>query len=355
MNGAGWPAFARSDPHLDVAGPDHVLDLVECVLHVWFEIRSRIHVRPLERVARVDRQQGLGVHILAPEQEFVEAKAVGRAIPPRRHVSRAIRERPNRLLPFEPIGDLIPLEVVASGETQELRLHVDHHLHDVRTEAVRLILERRREQRHQTEPDRAGAIDRQDVACLRGGRHLVGLQRQFVPLPGRRQPGDGLRRVDRPAVVALDRDRDWCGESGRGLGVERRTVARVGLNWNAPIALVGDAGHVTGRGLGHVQPQTRPDGRVERLLWIERHRRGRTVGLDERPMRGCGSIVEERAVADEFSVQAAIVRMVDLLRHQPVEERADLARRRCGVDRDAWGPRRGLRSHRARARTVTAI
>ena len=71
-------------------------------------------------------------------------------------------------------------------------------------------------------------------------------------------------------------------------------------------------------------------------------------------MRRCGSIVEERAVADEFSVEAAIVSVVDLLGHQPVEERADLARRRCCVDRYG-GPRRGLRSHRARARTVTAI
>ena len=153
----------------------HVLDLVERVLHVWFEIRSRIHVRPLERIARVDRQQGLGVHVLAPEQEFVEAEPVGRAITPRRHVAGAFWQRPNRLLPLEPVGDLIPLEVVASGETQELRLHVDHHLHDVRTESVRLILERRREQRHQAEPDRAGTIDGQDVACLRGGCHLVGL------------------------------------------------------------------------------------------------------------------------------------------------------------------------------------
>ena len=68
----------------------HVLDLVERVLHVRFEIRSRIHVRPLERVARVYREQRLGVHVLAPEQELVEAKAVGRAITPRRHVPGAI-------------------------------------------------------------------------------------------------------------------------------------------------------------------------------------------------------------------------------------------------------------------------
>ena len=159
MNGAGWPAFARSAPHFDVAGPDHVLDLVERVLHVRFEIRPRIHVRAFERVAGVHRQQRLGVHVLAPEQEFVEAQAVGRAIAPRRHVPGAIRQRADRLLPLEPVGDLIALEVVAAGKTQELRLHVDHHLHDVRTESVRLILERRREQRHQAEPDGAGAID----------------------------------------------------------------------------------------------------------------------------------------------------------------------------------------------------
>ena len=269
----------------------------------------------------------------------MEAQPVGRAITPRRHVPGAIRQRPDRLLPLEPVGDLIAFEVVASGKPQELRLHVDHHLHDVRTESVRLILERRREQRHQAEPDRAGAIDCEHVARLRGGCHLAGLQREFVLLPGRRQSADGLRRVDRPAVVALDRDCDRSGESGRRLGVEGRAVARVGFDRNAPIALVGDTCRVTGRGLRDVQPQTRADGRVERFLRIERHRRGRTVGLDERPMRGCSRIVEERAVANELSVETAIVGVVDLLGHQPVEERTDLTRWRCCVDR--YGGTRG--------------
>ena len=117
--------------------PVHVLDLVERVLDVGLEVGPRLHVRALQRVAGVDGQHRLGVHVLAPEQELVQAEAVGRAIAPRRHVAGALRKRPERLLPIEAVGDLIALEIVAAGEPQELRLHVDEHLQQVGPEAVR--------------------------------------------------------------------------------------------------------------------------------------------------------------------------------------------------------------------------
>ena len=151
----------------------------------------------------------------------METQTVRRAVTPRPDVARPFRERPERLLPLEPIGDLVPLEEVASREAQELRLHVDHHLHDVGPEAVRLILEGWREQRDQAEPDRAGPIHGEHVPRRGRWRDAAGLKRHFVLLPRPAHARDGSRGVDRLPVVALNRDGNRAAESGSRLRVER--------------------------------------------------------------------------------------------------------------------------------------
>src|SRR4029079_281363 len=100
--------------------------------------------------------------------------------------------------------------------------------------------------------------------------------------------------VERVPVISRNRDGEGSAESWRRLGVEGPSIASIGLDWNAPIALVGDAGRVTGRRLRDVAPETRRDRRVQWFLRIERDRRRRSVGLDERPMCWCRRSVEER-------------------------------------------------------------
>ena len=304
----------------------------------------RVHVRAFECVARIYRQHGFGVHVLAPEQELVQAQAVRRAIRPGRHVSRPLLQWSQRLLPVESVGDLIALEVIAARKAQELRLHVHEHLHEVGPEAVRLILERRRKQGDKTEPHRARPIHGEDEAGLGGRCDVAGLQRQFVLLPGLRQTGDIRGRVDRPALVTLDRERDRSTESLRRPGVKGGAIPGVGFDRNAPIARVGDAGDVSDRRLGHVKTQARADCLVEGHAPIERDRRCASFSLDDRPVRGRGRIVQKRAVLDELRVQASVVGVVDLFGHQAVEERTDFSRRRVRVDRNRW-PRGMGRRH----------
>ena len=160
---------------------DHVLDLVERVLHVRFEVRSGIDVRALERVAGVDRQHRLGVHVLAPQQELVQPQAVRSSgsptAPCARDGPRAARASSSTRTDRRsdrPRGSCRPGKRRNFGFMSTIICMMSG------AEAVRLILERRREQRHQAEPDRAGPIHvERRSAPWRSACTLAGLQRQL--------------------------------------------------------------------------------------------------------------------------------------------------------------------------------
>src|SRR5205823_7274890 len=88
----------------------------------------------------------------------------------------------------------------------------------------------------------------------------------------------------------------------------------------------------------------------ERLGWIERDGGRRAISVDRRPVRRRRRLVEKRTVAYELGVQPAVIGVVDLLRHQTIKKRTDLARW-CGcVDRDdrrrsAWNGRGKRQRH----------
>src|SRR6185295_3427364 len=147
-------------------------------------------------------------------------------------------------------------------------------------------------------------------------------------------------------VVALNRGGDRSGEPWRGLRVEGGAVARVGPDRDAPEALVGDTGGVAARRPGHLDAQAGGDGGVERLILVERDRRNRAIALDRRPVRGRRRVVEQRAIPYQLGIQAAVVGVVDLLRHHAIQQGTDLARHRGGVDRDRR--RRGARIRRGK-------
>ena len=142
----------------------------------------------------------------APFQELEQTHAIRRSVPPRAHVRRPLLERADRRLPVEAILEVGPFEVVATGKSQEARLHCRQQLHDVHTIAVRAVLVGRWKQRHEAEPDRAWLSRwRSRNGLSIGRRQPAGLQRRGVLLPLRgdsRDVGSGPDRVS--IVLSMD-------------------------------------------------------------------------------------------------------------------------------------------------------
>ena len=135
-----------------------VLDLLERLLCVKRHLRAAgLEVVAVQHVAGEEAQHRLGAELLAPEQVFRQAEPVGRPVAPAAHVPRPLVGRADHLLPVEPVGEPAALEVVAAGEADELRPQLGHQLHQVRPQAVRRVLIRRREQRDEAERDAARA------------------------------------------------------------------------------------------------------------------------------------------------------------------------------------------------------
>ena len=78
----------------------HVLNFVQRVLNVGFEVVARSDVFLEERVSGEDGQQRLHVEIFAPGEEFEQADAVRRAVGPWGGMRWPIDQRPDGLFPF---------------------------------------------------------------------------------------------------------------------------------------------------------------------------------------------------------------------------------------------------------------
>jgi len=239
-------------------------------------------------------------------------------------VAGALGEIAESFLPIEARRERAALEVVATRETQERRLHVGKELHDVGAVAIGAVVPGRRKERDEVQPNRAYATGGDDEARAGGLGDLAGGERhgEFLPLVG--HTGNRCVRMDRRTIIALKADVQRTGKSGGGLRVKRSAVAGVGFHRNAPEAVVGYAdARLRGCG-GHVEPEADGQLRVKRLIAIERDGANAPVVLHHRPMYGRGGIVLKRAVAHELGVKPAVVGVVDLLSHQPVKRRADL-------------------------------
>jgi hypothetical protein len=64
-------------------------------------------------------------------------------------MSGPIDPRANGLLPVVPISQMIALEKIPARETQELRMHRRHLLHQIHTKTVGAVVIGRRKQGHQ--------------------------------------------------------------------------------------------------------------------------------------------------------------------------------------------------------------
>ena len=104
---------------LGVGSAGDVLDLLQPLLYVGFQVRPRLHHLPAERVPGIDAQQRLHVQVLAPFQEFQQSHAVGGVVAPRGGVRRTVDQRADHLLPIEAGLDPVAFQVVSPGKAQE--------------------------------------------------------------------------------------------------------------------------------------------------------------------------------------------------------------------------------------------
>jgi hypothetical protein len=122
----------------------------------------------VERVAGVDREDGVDMQVLRPLEELEQAEPVGGLVVPRTAVGGAVHQRTNGVLPVEALIDLLTLKIVASGKAEELRMHLRHLLHEVRPVAVLAVLVGGGEERDQIEPELAGVVSRVPVVRVKG-------------------------------------------------------------------------------------------------------------------------------------------------------------------------------------------
>ena len=98
----------------------------------------------------------------------MEADAVARAVAPVHvGVTFALLNRTDGALPSEGVvGTQLTLHEAAARKTHELRMHVGKHLSQVRTHAVRTVLESWREKAHHVELETAGLVGGQHKLCF---------------------------------------------------------------------------------------------------------------------------------------------------------------------------------------------
>ncbi len=191
--------------------------------------------------------------------------------------------------------------------------------------AVEPIVERRREQRHQVEPNRTGIGSGNHETIVRRLGRVRSFQFQFIFFPFVRNFRHGRGGGDRGAVVAFDTDRERSFKIVAAFGVERRAIGRVGPDGNAPVAFIGHADAAAIANFADVQSQTRSQRfRVYRILMIQIDRAYGSVAGHELPSDRLGRAVFENAVTNQFGIESAVVAEVDLLGHQAVQDWADL-------------------------------
>ena len=130
---------------LRIGAASHVFDFVQRILHERFQIRPQIDVRASEIIAGIDRQHRFGLHVLAPLKKFEQPHSIGRAIAPRTLMSVTLFDGANGLLPVKARFNRVTFDVITTGKTEEFRVQVHQHLHEVLAKTIWLAVPRRRE------------------------------------------------------------------------------------------------------------------------------------------------------------------------------------------------------------------
>ena len=103
-----------------------VLQRIEGILHHLIHLCKGSDI--LVAHAAVDHEERLCLHVLAPLEVLVEAKAVGGRVAPDTLVFPALLRGSQRRFPVKALGERVALHKAAAGEAHEARLHPRHQL-----------------------------------------------------------------------------------------------------------------------------------------------------------------------------------------------------------------------------------
>ena len=226
-----------------------ILDLVEGILDEGLDVVA-VEMVAVEHIAGEDSHDGLAANILGPLQELEQSETVGGTVAPGTLVAGTEVRVADGLLPVEAVGEVVALEVVASGEAQELGIHVGHHLHEVGAQAVLAILEAGGKEGDTCELDAAGLVgDDEKAGILRVGLAVGGGELIVDLLPTASEAAHLGLGIGGGAVGTLQGD----GERAHGLGgivvvaccwltdIERSFESGALTDGESPVALADDA------------------------------------------------------------------------------------------------------------------
>jgi hypothetical protein len=203
-------------------------------------------------------------------------------------------------------------------------MHGRHHLHQVRPVTILAVLVRRGKERDQINPNGACVSKRKLKVIVPRRFHVPRRERKFIALPLRRQARHRSGRQSFTRLVVDDRDAHWSDVGCAGSGVERSVVRGCRVNGYAPVALVLHSGLVCSVGLRNLDPQTVRQGRARSFFLVKRHRGRRISPMHDVPVADTPvAVILKCAVTHHLRIQAAVVRVVDLFRHQTVDRWAD--------------------------------
>ena len=171
---------------------------------------------------------------------------------------------------------------------------------------------------------------RQLQIVVRRRLHLARLQRELIPRPTAAAELHMRCRRHRARLV-VDQPRRHRPHIAIHLRVERTLVRRIRPHRNSPVTRVAKPRLIPRRSRRDLQLQTRMQRRTRPLLAVHRRRQRRISPRHLGPVIHAHPVAAERSIVHQLRIQPALVRVIDLLGHQPIQPLARRLRDHAGV------------------------
>ena len=119
----------------------------------------------------------------------------------------------------------VPFEEVATGHSQEGRVHVHHHPHEIWTKAVGAVVEGGSEKADELKPESSWMCDGQFKMVVRRRSDSCCFERVGVLRPGSGSWRNGGDRLHSASSVVQQTDGDWAGTIVSFAGIQRTFVS----------------------------------------------------------------------------------------------------------------------------------
>ncbi len=154
--------------------------------------------------------------------------------------------------------------------------------------------------------------------------------------PRSRQSSHGCLRCDLAGLI-VDQAHRHRNTVTVGLRIEDTAVGRIRPHWDSPPAVVLNSGRCRFARRHHVQLDAARLSSAWACRLVQRYVHLRIAPRHHRPVRQRAPFAAYCAIAHQLAVDPAVVRVVDLFGHQPVQHLADFGRgvvhinRECGL------------------------